>query len=273
MPTPVVDRTDGAETGNMATDLQEQWFRGLSELRYAATPKRLRALLGGQTVLDTRDALLVYEPRRIVPWYAVPPGDLHLDLTEHDPFPVPELRAPLLAPHHNEWHTVPGRSLHLDGHGEVAFRPDDPALGGRVVLHWDPFEWLEEDEPVMGHPHDPFKRIDVLRSSRHVRVEVGGVTVADSSRPMMLIETALPVRWYLPREDVRMDLLTPSENHTVCAYKGVASYFSVDGAPDVGWFYPEPLHDALPVKDLVCFWRPAAVYVDEDSVDTSMPGE
>jgi uncharacterized protein (DUF427 family) len=257
----------------MAIDLHEQWFRGLDELRYASTPKRLRALLDGQTVLDTRDALLVYEPRRVVPWYAVPPGDLDLDLTEHDPSPVPEQLSPVLPPHHNEWHTVPGRSLHADGLGEVAFRPDEPALGGRVVLHWEPFQWLEEDEPVMGHPHDPFKRIDVLRSDRHVRVEVDGVDVAQSSRPMMVIETALPVRWYLPREDVRMDLLKPSQTHTVCAYKGVASYLSVDGSPDVAWFYSDPLHDALLVRDLVCFWRPAVVHVDGETVATSMPGD
>ena len=74
----------------MGIDLQEQWFRGLTELRYAGTAKRIRALLDRQTVVDTRDALLVYEPRRVVPWYAVPPGDLHLDLTEHIPVPVPE---------------------------------------------------------------------------------------------------------------------------------------------------------------------------------------
>lgn len=257
----------------MPINLERQWFLDLAELRYAATPKRLRAYLDGRKVLDTRDALLVYEPRRVVPWYAVPPGDLHLHLTEHDPVPVPELRAPVLPPHRNEWHTVPGRSLHLEGHGEVAFRPDEPELGGRVVVHWDPFEWHEEDEPVMGHPHDPFKRIDVLRSDRHVRVEVGGVTLAESSRPTMLIETPLPVRWYLPRDDVRLDLLGPSETHSVCAYKGIASYLSADGAPDVAWYYPEPLHDALGVEDLICFWRPAAVHVDGVPVDTSMPGD
>jgi uncharacterized protein (DUF427 family) len=257
----------------MAINLQAQWFRDLAELRFTATPKRLRALLEGQTVLDTRDALLVYEPRRVVPWYAVPPGDLDMALTEHDPSPVPELRTPVLPPHHNEWHTVAGRSLHLDGYGEVGFRPDDPDLEGRVILHWEPFEWLEEDEPVMAHPHDPFKRIDVLRSSRHVRVEVSGVILAESSRPMMLLETSLPVRWYLPRPDVRMDLLAPSDKHTVCAYKGIASYLSADGTPDVAWFYPDPLNDALPVKDLVCFYRPAKVYVDDEAVDTSMPGD
>jgi uncharacterized protein (DUF427 family) len=257
----------------MAIDLHQQWFRDLGRLRYAATPKRLRALLDGATVLDTRDALLVFEPRRVVPWYAVPPSDLHLALTEHDPFPVPRLRTPVLPPRHNDWHTVPGRSMHLSGHGEVGFRPDDPDLGGRVILHWEPFEWFEEDESVMAHPHDPFKRIDVLRSSRDVRVEVNGVVLADSSRPMMLIETSLPVRWYLPRPDVRMDLLTPSDTHTVCAYKGVASYLSAQGAPDVAWFYPDPLLDALPIKDLVCFWRPAQVYVDGQAADVSMPGD
>ena len=257
----------------MGTDLYDQWFRGLGELRYAATPKRLRAVLDGRTVLDTRDALLVYEPRRVVPWYAVPPGDLHLDLTEHDPLPPPESGEPVLPPLYNDRHTVPGRSLHLAGHGEVAFRPDDPDLGGRVIVHWEPFEWLEEDEPVMGHPHDPFKRIDVLRSSRHVRVEVGGVVVAESSRPTMLVETPLPPRWYLPPEDVHLDLLTPSEHRTICAYKGVAAYLSADGAPNVAWRYPDPLHDALPVKDLICFWRPAVVFVDGEAVDVSMLGE
>jgi uncharacterized protein (DUF427 family) len=257
----------------MAIDLQARQFRDLAELRYAATPKRLRAALEGTTVLDTTDALLVWEPRRVVPEYAVPPGDLDVVLSEHQPAPLPEGLGPVLSPRHLDWHTVPGTSYHLDGHGEVAFRPDDPALGGRLILHWDPFVWTEEDEPVVVHPHDPFKRIDVLRSSRHVRVEVNGVTVAESTRPTALFETGLPTRWYLPREDVRTDLLTPSDSRTGCAYKGFATYLDAGGAPDVAWSYPDPLNDAVPVRDLLSFWHDATVYVDGEPVETRMPGE
>jgi uncharacterized protein (DUF427 family) len=257
----------------MAIDLYARQFRELSELRFAATSKRLRASLDGATVLDTTDAMLVWEPRRVVPSYAVPPGELHLELTEHAPAPLPAKIGPVLPPYHHEWHTVPGGSLHLGALGEVAFRPDDPALGGRVVLHWDPFEWVEEDQPVVVHAHDPFSRIDVLRSSRHVRVEVHGVTVAESTRPTALYETGLPTRWYLPREDARMDLLTASDFRTACAYKGTASYLSAEGAPDVAWYYPDPLHEAISVKDLLSFWRAAEVYVDGVRVPTGMPGE
>jgi uncharacterized protein (DUF427 family) len=257
----------------MAIDLYAQRFRDLAELRYAATPKRLRASLEGTTVADTRDAMLVWEPRRVVPLYAVPAADLMLDVTEHDAVTPPDGLGPVLPPLNLDWHTTPGTSLHHGDRGEVAFRPDEPALGGRVVLHWDPFDWVEEEQPVVAHPHDPFARIDALASSRHVRVEVGGVTVAESARPVALYETGLPPRWYLPREDVRMDLLTPSDFHTTCAYKGTASYLSAENGPNVAWHYPDPLHDAAPVRDLISFWRAATVYVDGKPVDTAMPGE
>jgi uncharacterized protein (DUF427 family) len=256
----------------MAIDLNEQHLRDLSQLRYAATSKRIRVRLDGETVADTRDAFLVWEPKRVVPEYAVPAADLSLELTERDPVAAPDDVGPVLPPYHLDWHTVPGRSLH-HGDREVAFRPDEPALGGRVILHWPSFDWIEEDDPVVVHPHDPFKRIDILASDRHVRVEVNGVTLAESTRPKALYETSLPTRWYLPREDVRMDLLTPSQTRTGCAYKGFASYLSAEGAPDVAWYYAEPLHEALPVKDMISFWRAAEVYVDGERVATGMPGE
>jgi uncharacterized protein (DUF427 family) len=257
----------------MAVDLSDQQFRQLDQLRIARCDKRLRAHLAGEPVLDTRDALLVWEPRRVVPSYAVPPGDLSLPLTEHPPAAVPDDLGPVLPPGHPDWHTTPGTALHAEGLGEVAFRPDDDDLGGRVIVTWGPFDWVEEEEPVVGHPHDPFARIDTLRSSRHVRVTVGDVVLAESTRPTALFETKLPVRWYLPRDDVRMDLLTPSDLRTVCAYKGTASYLSAEGAPDVAWFYPDPLHEAGPVRDLLSFWRDATVEVDGEPVPTGMPGE
>jgi uncharacterized protein (DUF427 family) len=256
----------------MAVDLRESWLRNLAELRYVTTPKRIRADLDGRTVLDTRDALLVWEPRRVVPWYAVPEADLQLDTTEHEPGPPPAFPGPVLGPKH-PGHTTPGVSLHLGGLGEVAFRPEDPALGGRVIVRWAPFTWREEDEAVVSHPHDPFARIDTLRSDRHVRVRVGDTVLAESTRPVALFETGLPVRWYLPRDDVRMELLGPSDFHTTCAYKGTASYLGAAGAPDVAWFYPDPLHDAEPVRDLLSFWRAATVEVDGEPVPTGMPGE
>jgi uncharacterized protein (DUF427 family) len=257
----------------MALDLSRQQFRELDQLRIAPCAKRLRASIAGETVLDTRDALLVWEPRRVVPSYAVPPGDLTLALTEHEPAPLPEQLRPVLPPGHPDWHTTPGTSLHAEGLGEVAFRPDDPDLGGRVVVTWTPFDWVEEEEPVVGHPHDPFARIDTLRSSRQVRVTVGDTLLAESRRAVALFETKLPVRWYLPAADVRMDLLTPTDLRTVCAYKGTASYLSAEGAPDVAWTYPDPLHDAEPVRDLLSFWRAATVEVDGEPVPTGMPGE
>lgn len=169
----------------------------------------------------------------------------------------------MLGPEQFEIHTTPGEvfTLHLDDRDlvEAAFRPMDPDLEGRLTLDFGAFTfWFEEEQQLVGHPHDPFKRIDVLPSSRHVTVTAGGQVLADSARPTALLETHLPIRWYLPREDVRMDLLVPSEQRSTCAYKGHASYFSLKDAGeeghDIAWTYEDPLLDATAVKDLLCFW-------------------
>ena len=118
--------------------------------------------------------------------------------------------------------------------------------------------WLEEDMPALAHARDPYHRVDAVQSSRHVRVMLDGEVLAETSRPVVIFETGLPARWYMPREDVQVEL-EPSEMQTVCAYKGYASYFSARTAGGLQenfvWTYPEPRRDAEPVRDLVCFFN------------------
>lgn len=142
-------------------------------------------------------------------------------------------------------------------------------LPGHVRIDWDAMDsWFEEDEEVFVHPRDPGVRVDILPSSRHVRVEVAGVTVADSRAARLLFETHLPTRYYLPKTDVRLDLLKPSDTVTRCPYKGTSAYFSVsDGAvlhPDLAWTYPTPLPESERVAGLVCFL--------DERVDTYVDG-
>jgi uncharacterized protein (DUF427 family) len=155
-------------------------------------------------------------------------------------------------------HTCPGTAFDVvagdETAGAAAYRPDDPDLADYVILAFDSFEWRDKNERVVAHPHDPFGRIDVLRSSRHIRIEYDGRLLAESNRPTMLFETLLPERCYLPHEDVVVPL-EPSDTVSYCAYKGQAAYYSVpDGPRDVAWTYREPLHDAELVRDMVCFF-------------------
>lgn len=243
----------------------------LPQLRVHPTAKRLRAEVGEATVLDTTSAVLVWEPRRVVPSYAVPVRDVKGELVAFTgdagvERPVSMLQGPPVLDPSTPFtvHSSPGSPLTLrttwgalEG---AAFAADDPDLQGYVVLDWAAFtRWLEEDEEVMGHPRDPFHRIDCVRSSRHVEVSLAGVVLADTRRPTLLFETGLPTRYYVPREDVAAETLVPSDHTSVCAYKGRATYDSVRAgnrvAPDLVWRYEEPLHDALPVRDLLCFFN------------------
>jgi uncharacterized protein (DUF427 family) len=255
----------------MAVQMRSLLTGALGELRVHPVARWIRARSGGQTVVSSKHALLVWEPRRVVPSYAVPISDVQGQLvpaTETSgverPVRFSDGGPRVLTPSSSfSAHSCPGEVLSiLTSTGALegaAFAPEDPALQDYVVLDWSAFDqWQEEDEVVMGHPHDPFGRIDVLRSSRHVVVSSKGAVLADSTRPTLLFETSLPTRYYLPREDIRWDLLTPSESHTVCAYKGVASYWTArltDGdLPDIAWTYEEPLHDALKVQGMVAFF-------------------
>jgi uncharacterized protein (DUF427 family) len=243
----------------MAVSIRELLASKLDMLRYEPTAKRLRASLNGLTVADTCKGNLVWEPRRVVPMYAVPLQDFSATLKPsaqtHDGAhqPILDPRIPFTA------HTAPGDSYDVVANGQTsqaaAFRLHDPDLAKHVLLNFNAFDWLEEEEPIVSHPHDPFKRIDTLRSSRHVRIELSGQLLAESSRPILLFETLLPIRFYLPPEDIAVQL-EPSDAVTFCAYKGQASYFSLpDGPSDIAWTYYEPLHDAEPVRGQIAFFN------------------
>ncbi len=270
----------------MATRVQDLLMGALPELRIHRIHKWIRASLGDIVVAETRAAVVVWEPRRIVPFYAVPLADVRAELV---PAPASEDQEhavrldregpPVLDPGTAFGvHTCPGRELTVRTvAGDLvgaAFAPDDPDLADHVLLDWNAFDWREEDEPVLGHPHDPFDRIDCLRSSRHVVLSLHGETLAESTRPTMLFETPLPVRYYLPREDLRMELLEPSTRRTICAYKGHATYWSarVGGelVPDLAWTYEDPLHDARPVAGLISFFT-ERLDLRVDGVDLERP--
>jgi uncharacterized protein (DUF427 family) len=226
------------------------------------SPRRIRARLGGETVVDSRHAKLLHEHRLLPVYY----------------FPEDEVRMDLLSPGQKQTHCpYKGDARHwtVRAGGKVAedaawSYPEPiegaPPLAGYVAFYWHAMdEWLEEDQPAIVHARDPYHRVDVLPTSRHVRVSVNGEVVAESRRPLALFETGLPTRWYFPRDDVRLDLLAPSDSQTGCAYKGFASYWSVGEEKDLVWSYPDPLREVEPVRDHLAFFN--------ERVDIEVDGE
>jgi uncharacterized protein (DUF427 family) len=256
----------------MAVDLTRASLRLLPELRYQRVVKRLTIRLGDELVARTDRAVLVMEPKRVVPSYAVPVADLLVPLEPASAGPAPEFRPvgfgeggpQVLDPSVPfAMHTAEGGPVRLRA-GERAgdgFRFTDPELADVVCLDFDQFDWWEEDEPIMGHPRDPFHRIDVRRSSRHVRISHEGTLLAESSRPHALFEAAFPLpRYYLPREDLRVEL-RPAALRTTCAYKGHATHYDVvldeprTTLDAIAWSYEEPLDDARDVAGMVSFYQ------------------
>jgi uncharacterized protein (DUF427 family) len=215
------------------------------------TPRRVRVRLGDALVADsTRAQLLVQYGDAGLPTYYLPRSDVRPDVL------VDEARDG----GRRTWTvSVGGRQAvraawtHASPVGALA------PLADHVTFSWRQLDWYEEDEQVVVHARDPHKRVDTLRSSRRVQVYVGGEQLADSVRPLLLFETLLPTRYYLPFEDVRTDLLEASDTVTVCPYKGRARYWSVrvkdTFVPDAAWSYPDPIAENPKIRDLLCFFN------------------
>ena len=227
-------------------------------------PRRIRAFLGGEKVLDTTRALYVWEWPNYPQYY----------------IPLADVRQDLLAPEGHTQQTGRGvvelaglrvGDLHRPRAARVLAESPIGGLTGTVRFDWAALDaWFEEDEQVFVHPRDPYTRVDALRSNRPVRVELDGVVLADSASPVMVFETGLPTRYYVNRTDVRFEHLVPSDTVTSCPYKGMTSgYWSVRAGgtvhKDLAWAYDFPTRQLLPIAGMVAFYN--------EMVDTYLDGE
>jgi uncharacterized protein (DUF427 family) len=218
------------------------------------SPRRVRAYFDNQLLVDSEKVLLVFETKR-PPVYWFPTEDVHM-----------ELLAPKDSSSGSGSGTRRWRS-NTRGRAEenLAWDYREPAgdlapLAGHIAFYWNAVDrWFEEDEEVYVHPRDPYTRVDTVHSSRHVRVEVDGQVVAQTNRPVLLYETGLPTRYYIPKLDVRMDLLEATATVTHCPYKGAASYWSLRVGDktykDFVWAYPRPIPEIPKIENLLCFYN------------------
>lgn len=218
------------------------------------SPRWIRVRLGDELVADSRRALLHVQygpgalPRSFLPTYYVPAADVRpgvlVDAVEDDAGTT-------------TW-TVAAGGRRVERGAWMHRSPAPPleALAGMVTFSWRDLDWFEEDERLVAHARDPHKRVDVAPSSRHVRVELDGSLLAESTRPTLLFETTLPVRYYLPRDDVVAELV-PTTTSTVCPYKGTASWWAVRVGDrvveDLAWSYRSPIAENPRIAGLVCF--------------------
>ncbi len=231
--------------------------------------RRVRVIFNGETIADSKHAKLVRESDAL-PVYYFPENDVRTDF--------------FIAARHQT--TCPYKGIasywSVDAGDKQAENavwsyktplPEAAGIANYFAFEWNKMDkWMEEEEEIFVHPRDPYKRVDVLQSSRHVRVVIDGETVADSRKPWLLFETNHPVRYYLPQDDVRMDLLVSSETRSRCPYKGPASYWSVKISGkiyrDMVWGYMAPIPECPKIKGLLCFFheRGADIYVDGDEI-------
>lgn len=203
------------------------------------TPRRVRVRLGGTVVADSTRALLLTQfGPGILPTYYLPADDVRPGV--------------LVEESGGRWSVVVGGRR---AEGAAWTNEDFGELKGMVTFSWETLDWFEEDEQVYAHARPPNHRVDTLRSSRRVQVYVDGQQVANSTRPLLLFETWLPTRYYLPFEDVRTEVLTASETTSYCPYKGRARYWSHPAVADVAWSYPDPIPENPKIRDLLCFYN------------------
>lgn len=225
------------------------------QIAFAPSPKRVRVMANGKTVADSLSTTLLIETGNL-PIYYFPRRDVRMDFLQ-------PTRHRTHCPHKGEaFHfnlTVGNRTMETAVWSYEQPLPAAAAIKEALAFYWDRVDhWFEEDEEIFGHPRDPHHRIDVRRSSREVRAFFNGEMIARTRRALFLFETGLPARYYVPPQDLRTELLTPSSKTSICPYKGQASYWSLRVgermAQDAVWGYPAPLPDCAQITGHYCFY-------------------
>jgi len=218
------------------------------------SPRRVRAYFDNQLLADSQRVLLVYESKR-PPMYWFPVADVRMDLL------AAKEAGPETGSGTVRWRSNTGGRIEDNlAYSYANLGGDLAPLEGHIAFYWNAIDsWFEEDEEVFVHPRDPYTRVDTVHSSRHVRVEVDGHVIAETRRPVLLFETGLPTRYYIPKLDVRMDFLESTSTVTHCPYKGDASYWSlrVGGKTykDFVWSYPRPIPEIPKIENLLSFYN------------------
>ena len=233
--------------------------------RWEDAQRRLRVVFSGQTIAESHHVQLLHEFGRL-PVYYFPRADVDVTAWE-----VSDLHtdSPLKG-RASYWHVRAGDRMAENAAWTYPQPANDaPPLAEYLAFYWDKMDaWYAEAEQLFAHARDPYKWIETLPSTRHVQVVLNGQTIADTHRPVLVLETGLPIRQYIHRDDIQMDALARSSTVTWCAYKGAAAHLSatIDGheVADIAWTYPTPLAPTAAIADLVCFYneRVDAIIVD-----------
>jgi uncharacterized protein (DUF427 family) len=212
--------------------------------------RRMRVMLGGQPVAESDEVIVLHEPARYpvayFPRSSIRQGALVASArrTEH-----PDLGE-------TTWFEVRGgdKSAPRGAWEHTALAPFARLLENHVAFAWTAMDsFHEEDERIIGHAADAYHRIDIRQSARHVAVSSHGTQLVETDRAIVLYESGFAPRWYVPRADIAEALLAPVERTTFCPYKGICSYYDVDGARQAAWAYLEPFREVERIRGHVSF--------------------
>lgn len=234
--------------------------------QFEPTARHIRVIFNGEIVAESKRAMLLRESRFHLSYF-FPEEDVNMDvLVPSDHIEVSRYKGQT-----QYWNfEVDGRVAEnaAFAYPNVPMNDKWPDMRGYITFDWEAMDaWFEEDEQVYLHPRDPYHRVDTIHSSRHIRVEIDGVTVAETRNPVLLFETTFPTRYYIPLDDVNMEYFTPTDASSHCPYKGFASYWTatINGQSyeNILWGYLDPIPELPKVRGTVSFYNEKVdIFVD-----------